>query len=163
MFSTSEAAQKAARSVVLAAQQADLLPSSIAIAPELAEAEKQLFTQMLGQLRHHAAFSLDEISSLFTFVNAKAGEATTDFLNGKKIKFELTGMLDGKVPIYAAERLTGHFKTIDFGHVCAQGYIDWFESEDRREDYDPRLLLFEALKWTFRLSCALAADFLQKK
>ena len=163
MFSTSEAAQKAARSVVLAAQQADLLPSTIAIAPELAEAEKQLLTQMLGELRHHAAFSLDEISSLFTFVTAKAAEAATDFLNGKEIKFELAGMLDGKAPIYAAEHLTGHLKTIDFGRICAQGYIDWFESGDKLDHYDPRLLLFEALKWTFRLTCALSVDFLQKK
>lgn len=163
MFSTSDAAQKAARSVVLAARQADLLPPTIAIAPELAEAEKELLTQMLSQLRHHAAFSLDEISSLFTFVTAKGAEAATDLLNGKMIKFELTGMLDGKAPIYAAEHLTGHLKTIDFGRIAAQGYIDWFESEDKLEHYDPRLLLFEALKWTFRLTCAMSVDFLQKK
>lgn len=57
-----------------------------------------------------AELTADEISSLFTFVYAKAAEAVTNLVNSQPNNFDLLGMLDGKVPIYADDRLTRIFQ-----------------------------------------------------
>ena len=79
-FSRSVAAQAAAMTVIETAKKDGLLSGPVATAPELAESEKELFLEMFRKLAERqgtAAKSLtsDEISSLFTFVYARAAEA----------------------------------------------------------------------------------------
>lgn len=166
-FSRSLAAQSVALAMVGAAREGGCLNGALIASPVLAEAEKKLFLKMLARLSEHrtngrAELSTDEISSLFTFVSAKAAEAVTNMVNRQPDNFELLGMMDGKVPIYADERLTGHFKKLTLAADCAQAYLDWHAANSATlELFDPLLTLFEALKWCFRLSCAAAVEKLE--
>ncbi len=169
-FSRSVAAQAAALAVIDAAKKSGILSGPVATAPELAEAEKELFLGMFKQLgarRGTAAESLtsDEVSSLFTFVYARAAEAAGNFLTRQPNRFEYLGMFDGKVPISADERLIGHFKSrSDFPTACAAAYWAWYHDpavQPELAGVDPALPLFEALKWTFRISCHFAIEKLE--
>ena len=168
-FSRSIVSQAVALAMVEAARTSGCIKGAMVASPVLAEAEKELFVKMLARLHERRkngsdTLSDDEIASLFTFVYAKAAEAVTNLVNGQKNSFELLGMLDGKVPLYADERLTGHFKKLNLATECAQAYIDWHAanaSDGQLRSYDPMLPLFEALKWCFRLSCTVAVEKLE--
>lgn len=170
-FSRSLAAQVAAKCIIDTAVQLELLDGPIATAPELAEAEKELIIKMLAEVKRrsgdeadNAVLEPDEISSLFTFVFAKAAEVVTNMYNNQGNKFELTGMLDGKIPLYADDKITEEFKRSPFPFTCAQNYLEWFNTNSSLlGDADPVLLLFEALKWCFRLSCHLAVEIVEDK
>lgn len=169
-FSRSVVAQAAAAAMIGAARKGECPKGPMVASPVLAEAEKELFLLMLARFadRRKAGaegLSTDDISSLFTFVCAKAAEAVTNWCNSKKSEFNLSGMLDGKVPIYAEERLTGHFKKLTLPSDCAQAYLDWHAAnaaDPSLQACDPILPLFEALKWCFRLSCTAAAEKLEE-
>jgi len=169
-FSRSFVAQAAAMAMIEAARKSECPRGAMVASPVLAEAERELFLKMLTRLgdRREAkekGLSADEISSLFTFVFAKAGEAVTNLCNAKKEEFNLNGMLDGKIPIYADERLTGYFKTLTLPSDCAQAYLDWHAANADNPSLqacDPILPLFEALKWCFRLSCTAAVEKLEE-
>ena len=169
-FSRSVAAQAAAVTVIETAKKDGLLSGPVATAPELAESEKELFLEMFRKLAERqgtAAKSLtsDEISSLFTFVYARAAEAVGNFLAGRPNQFEFLGMFDGKVPFSADERLIGYFKSKSgFPTACAAAYWSWYHDPAVRQELagiDPVLPLFEALKWTFRISCHYALEKLE--
>ena len=168
-FSRSVVSQAVALAMVEAVQKGGYLKGAMVASPVLAEAEKELFVKMLARLderrkKGEAELTADEISSLFTFVYAKAAEAVTNLVNSQPNNFDLRGMLDGKVPIYADDRLTGYFKKINLAADCAQAYLDWHDANAGNEalrSYDPMLPLFEALKWCFRLSCTAAVEKLE--
>jgi len=166
-FSRSVVAQTVALAMVETARKNESPKGPMVASPVLAEVEKELFIKMLtrlGERRKEGAdgLSADEISSLFTFVGAKAAEAVTNLTNSQPNGFDLMGMLDGKIPIYADERLTGHFKKLTLASDCAQTYLDWHAANAAALlDYDPILPLFEALKWCFRLSCTAAVEKLE--
>ena len=170
-FSRSLAAQAAAKCIIDTASQLELLDGPIATAPELAEAEKELIIKMMAELKRRSgegesevALEPDEVSSLFTFVFAKAAEVVTNMYNHQENKFELAGMLDGKIPVYADDKITEEFKRSPFPFTCAENYLAWYDAEgDLLGDNDPVLLLFEALKWCFRLSCHLAIVIVEDK
>ncbi|MDR0933157.1 MAG: hypothetical protein LBM70_09100 [Victivallales bacterium] len=168
-FSRSILAQAVAVAMIEVVQKGEYLKGAMIASPVLSESEKELFVKMLARInerRKNGQTSLneDEIASLFNFVYAKAAEAVTNMVNIQPDNFDLLGMLDGKAPLYADDRLVGHFKKLNLAADCAQGYLDWFAanaSNARLLTYDPILPLFEALKWCFRLSCTLAIEKLE--
>ena len=106
-FITSMPAQAAARCIIETARSMHMLEHPIAVSNELAEAEKNLIIKMFQKMdeflkTHPDELSADEITNLFTFVFAKAAEAVTNMFNHKEQSFEMTGMFDGRVPLYAA-------------------------------------------------------------
>lgn len=168
-FSRSIVSHAVALAMVNAVQKGGYRKGAMVASPVLAGAEKELFVKILSHLdarrRQGAdALTVHEISSLFTFVYAKAAEAVTNLVNSQPNAFELLGMLDGKVPICADDRLTGYFKKIHLATDCAQAYLDWHAENagnDALQSYDPMLPLCEALKWCFRLSCTVAIEKLE--
>ena len=163
-FSRSLAAQAVAKCVVECAVSCGLISGPVAISPRLAEAEKELIIKMLAEFRNRfgenkGELHPDEISSIFTFVFGKAAEAVTNMYNDQPDKFELTGMLTGQIPVYAEDKITEKFKSSTFPSDCAEKYLNW--SEQHLNAADPVLLLFEALKWCFRLSCNYAVSIVE--
>ena len=168
-FFTSLPAQAAARRIIETAKKLDLLNGPLNVAPELAEREKTLFLAMLNAMadrrrKHGDELSADEVCSLFTFVFAKAAEAVTDMCNRQTGKVELAGMFDGQIPIYADDGITAEFKSSPFPAQCAQDYLQWVNDDaPHLVGCDKTLLLFEALKWCFRISCHLAVEIVENK
>jgi len=160
-FSRSLAANEAALAVIGAARSNGLLEGPVIVAQELAEAEKQLCLQIFSQLEERRKLKKeeltpDEISSMFTFVFAKAAEAVTSFGNHQEPKFEMYGLFDGKIPICADDRLSDYFKShLEFPTDAAKNFWDAYVG-GKFGTSDPRLALVESLKWTFRLSCHVA-------
>jgi hypothetical protein len=166
-FVTSLPAQAAARCIIESARSLDLLNTPVAVSAELADAEKVLFIQMFKAVDEHAKLhgddlQPDEISSLFTFVFAKAAEAVTNMFNNKEQTFDIAGLFDGRIPIYADDAVTAEFKSSEFPSLCAANYLDFVENEaEQLAGCNMLLLLFEALKWCFRLSCHLAVTIVE--
>ena len=166
-FSRSLAAQQAAQIIIAAARKGELINGPVFTAPALADSEKELmlkiFTAVADKRRRDGeAFSDEEISSMFSFVFARAAEAVTNFVNQQPNDFSMMGLFDGKVPLYADEKLTGYFKKLSFPGDCAQYFWDWIHSEIVPENTDPLLALMESLKWCFRLACHVAVSRLQE-
>ena len=167
-FSRSLVAQCAAKCIVDTAVEHGIIDGAIAISPRLAEAEKELIIKMLRKIRedfgeNSGTLESDEIASLFTFVFGKAAEAVTNMYNNQPDKFELTGMLGGQIPVYAEDAITEKFKTSAFPAACAENYLNWNDANSTlTAASDPVLLLFEALKWCFRLSCGYAVSIIEK-
>ena len=169
-FVRSIAAQRAASIIVETARKAGLLEEAVAISPRLAEAEKELIIKMLSSIHDRIErnpdmeLSADEVGSLFTFVFAKAAESVTNMFNHKTDAFELTGMFDGRIPVYADDSITNEFKNSPFPFSCAENYLQWVENDAQHlVGCDMTLLLFEALKWCFRLSCHYAMTIVENK
>ncbi len=166
-FITSLPAQAAARCMIDTARAAGILSGALSVSPRLADAEKALFIKMLAAVderrkKHGDSLEADEVSSLFTFVFAKAAEFVTNMYNHKEDKIELTGMFDGRIPIYADDRITIEFKSSAFPFNCAENYLQWVENDSQYLiGCDMVLLLFEALKWCFRLSCHYAVAIVE--
>ena len=165
-FSRSLAAQAAAKCIIECAAECGMISGPVATAPRLAEAEKELIIKMIAEIRNKfgensGELHPDEISSMFTFVFGKAAEAVTNMYNNQPDKFELTGMLSGQIPVYADDAITDKFKSSSFPAKCAEKYLVW--SEQNANAADPVLLLFEAVKWCFRLSCSYAISIAEDK
>ena len=80
-FTTSIPARKAAICIISAAKERGLIDGPLITAPELGEIEKRLFLKMFAALPgsdkiNDCQLSPEQISSLFTFVFAKAAETT---------------------------------------------------------------------------------------
>ncbi len=161
-FSRSISAQNASRCVIDAARQNGLLDKPVAVAPEFAEAEKKLLIKILAEIKDRASFTADEIASLFNFVFAKSAETVTNFANHRPDEFDLLGLLDGKAPICAEERITERFKRSDFAGNAAQNFWDFMQSENAPAEEEKFLALAEALKWCFRLGCHFAVTILEE-
>ena len=166
-FVTSLPAQAAARCIIETARSQGLLEQPVVVSNELADAEKTLIIKMFQKmdeyLKHHPEeLSADQVSNLFTFVFAKAAEAVTNMFNHKEQSFEMNGMFDDRVPIYADDSITSEFKSSRFPALCAENYLEFTgEEADTLAGCDPVLLLFEALKWCFRLSCHFAVTVVE--
>lgn len=166
-FVTSIQAQAAARCIIETARSMNLLDRPVAVSQELADAEKILIVKMFQKMDEHMQthgeeLSPDEVSSLFAFVFAKAAEAVTNMFNHQEQNFDLLGMFDGRIPIYADDSITAEFKSSQFPALCTQNYLDFTEEQaDELAGCDPLLLLFEALKWCFRLSCHFAVTVVE--
>lgn len=161
-FSRSLAAQKSALCVITAAQELELIDGPIAVDERLAESEKELMIKIMTAVRERKSsgeLTADEVSSMFTFVYARAAEAVTNLANHQENNFDMMGLFDGKVPLCAEDILTGHFKKLDFPTVCARNFWKYYEAG--LDNADPALALFESLKWCFRLSCHLAVRCLE--
>ncbi|MBR7104061.1 MAG: hypothetical protein IKC65_03880 [Lentisphaeria bacterium] len=166
-FSRSVAAQQAALTVIEAAQKGEFINGPVFTAPELADAEKELMLKILTAVadkRRRDGDSLDDetVSSMFTFVFARAGEAVTNYVNNQPNEFSMMGLFDGKAPLYTDERITGYFKKLNFPGDCAQNFWDWIHSESVPQGTDPLLALMESLKWCFRITCHIAVTFLRE-
>ena len=167
-FTRSIAAQQAAMVVVEAARKGGFINGPVFTAPELAESEKELILKIFSAVadkRKREGDALDDetVSSMFTFVFARAAEAVTNFANRRPNEFSMMGLFDGKAPLYADEQLTGYFKKLSFAGDCAQNFWDWIHSSAVSSDTDPLLALMESLKWCFRLSCHIAVSYLQEQ
>lgn len=133
---------------------------------ELADVEKKFFIDLMIktdeylQRNGRTELTLDELSSLFTFVFAKSAEAVTNYLNKAEQKFEFWGIFDGKVPVYTDETLTGELKKSQIPGVMAQTFIDFTEENPRFKE-NAKLTLFEALKWNWRLGQHFSVSFLR--
>ena len=133
---------------------------------ELADVEKKFFIDLMIktdeylQRNGRTELTLDELSSLFTFVFAKSAEAVTNYLNKAEQKFEFWGIFDGKVPVYTDETLTGELKKSQIPKVMAQTFIDFTEENPRFKE-NAKLTLFEALKWNWRLGQHFSVSFLR--
>jgi hypothetical protein len=131
--------------------------------PELVSAEEELMIAIAGEIEKKTELSPDDINNLFTFVFGKAAEVVTNMYNHQPDKFELTGMLGGQIPVYADDAITEKFKTSGFPAACAENYLNWNEANATLiAATDPVLLLFEAIKWCFRLSCSYAVSIVEE-
>lgn len=130
------------------------------IIEELAEVEKKLFIEMFRRLEKYREqqqrneLTMDEISSLFSFVFARSVEAVVNFYNGNEQEFDYMGMFDGKIPFYSDDKLTAYVKRSLFPCDMAEGFLNFMT--EKGNGIDPVLGLFEALKWTWRFSQHLA-------
>lgn len=168
MFSSSLVAQEVARNVVDCGRRCGLLEQEIFVEPDWAVKEKALLIDVLKELyeysRIHQDLQPDEMSSVFTFIFAKAAEVITNWVNKKEEKIRMQGLLDGCVPLYADDTITEEFKKSLFPSQCAQEYLMWSQARAQQiAQYDSVVVLGEALKWTFRLGCHYAWKIVQRE
>lgn len=127
---------------------------------ELADVERGMFIEMFRKLEKYRSdvkrddLTTAEISSLFFFVFARSVEAVVNFYNGNKQEIDYMGMFDGKIPFYCDDKLTGFVKRSLFPKMMAEGFLNFMD--ENKTDMNPVLALFEALKWTWRISQHLA-------
>lgn len=165
-FTTSIAARKAAVCIINGARDRGYIDGPLITAPELAEIEKQLFLKMFAALPQNGkisdcALSSDQMSSLFTFVFAKAAETAAQLYEGvEKVELDTEGMFDLNVPIAAGELLNNYGADLDFPSVCMERFIELSQESDFTE---PFYSLFEALKWSYRISFHIFWDFLEQQ
>ncbi|MCQ2379337.1 MAG: hypothetical protein MJ025_00210 [Victivallaceae bacterium] len=155
-----------AKTVVEAAEKCGLLDSPVTIDPAFSEAEKKLIVLVLKKLRERSEdgrgeLSPDEISSAFAFIFGKAAEWVTNFANHKEEDFDVLGLFDGHIPIYADDTLAEAFKASKFPVTAAQNFWDFMQDSKSMADVDPVLALAAALKWTFRFGCHFAVITLE--
>ncbi len=156
-----------AQTLIKTAREKELIDDTeFLLIEDLAEVEKKFFMDLMVKtdeylLRNNRKeLSIDELSSLFTFVFAKSAEAVTNYLNKAEQKFDFWGIFDGKVPIYTDETLTGELKKSLIPGVMAQAFID-FVADNPEYEENPKLTLFEALKWTWRIGQHFSISFLR--
>ncbi|MBR2372706.1 MAG: hypothetical protein IKA87_00580 [Lentisphaeria bacterium] len=165
-FTTSFAAQIAARAMVETARDGGFLTGSLITAPELGETEKRLFLKMFAALPqskdiNNCEISGEQMSSLFTFVFAKAAETAAQLYEGvEDIQLETEGMFSGNIPIAAGDLLNEYSANIDFPANCMERFVELSREEDFSE---PLYSLFEALKWCYRLSFHIFWDYLEQQ
>ncbi|MBO5790876.1 MAG: hypothetical protein J6S54_00215 [Lentisphaeria bacterium] len=165
-FTTSIPARKAAVCIINAARERGYINGPLITAPELGEIEKQLFMKMFAALPGsdritNCSLETEQMSSLFTFVFAKAAETAAQLYEGvEKVELETDGMFSLSVPIAAGELLNSYSADLDFPTVCLERFLELSEEEDFSE---PFYSLFEALKWCFRISFHIFWDYLEQQ
>ena len=165
-FTTSIPARKAAICIISAAKERGLIDGPLITAPELGEIEKRLFLKMFAALPgsdkiNDCQLSPEQISSLFTFVFAKAAETTAQLYEGvQEVELDTDGMFSLSVPIAAGELLNNYSADLDFPSVCTERFFDLSAEEDFSE---PFYSLFEALKWCYRISFHIFWDYLEQQ
>lgn len=165
-FTTSIPARKAAVCIINAAKERGFIDGPLITAPELGEIEKQLFVKMFAALPGSdkitdCALTAEQMSSLFTFVFAKAAETAAQLYEGvDAVELETEGMFSLSVPIAAGELLNNYCADLDFPAVCLERFLKLSEEEDFSE---PFYSLFEALKWCYRISFHIFWDYLEQQ
>ena len=101
------------------------------------------------------------MSSLFTFVFAKAAETAAQIYEGvTDIELETEGMLSVNVPIAAGELLNSYGAELDVPDLCMARFVELSQEPDFEE---PFLSLFEALKWCYRISFHIFWEYLEQQ
>ncbi|MBR7139678.1 MAG: hypothetical protein IKD44_09045 [Lentisphaeria bacterium] len=165
-FTTSIPARKAAVCIINAARERGYINGPLITAPELGEIEKQLFMKMFAALPgsdriSNCSLETEQMSSLFTFVFAKAAETAAQLYEGvDKVELDTEGMFSLSVPIAAGELLNNYSADLDFPSVCLEHFLELSEEEEFSE---PFYSLFEALKWCFRISFHIFWDYLEQQ
>ena len=165
-FTTSIPARKAAVCIINAARDRGYINGPLITAPELGEIEKQLFMKMFAALPgsdriSNCSLETEQMSSLFTFVFAKAAETAAQLYEGvDKVELDTEGMFSLSVPIAAGELLNNYSADLDFPSVCLEHFLELSEEEEFSE---PFYSLFEALKWCFRISFHIFWDYLEQQ
>lgn len=127
---------------------------------ELADIERSFFIEMFRHLEKYRTdnkrneLNTNEISSIFSFVFARSVEAVANYNNDSKQEFDFMGMFDGKIPFYSDDKLISFAKKSLFPKFMAESFLNFMD--ENGEGLDPVLALFEALKWTWRISQHLA-------
>ncbi|MBN2641532.1 MAG: hypothetical protein JXR78_07765 [Victivallales bacterium] len=146
------------------------ISNTLAIVPELAETEKQLFIAISGRIKEFSSIrkdqslNQDEMLSLFIFVYAKAAESVSCYLRKARFEYNLQGMFDGKIPLTVEENLIDYMKTVKLGESMYSAFIDWVADNPgfcADNGVHPVLPLLEALKWTFRIGGGLVIEFFE--
>ena len=165
-FTTSIPARKVAVCIINAARERGYINGPLITAPELGEIEKQLFMKMFAALPgsdriSNCSLETEQMSSLFTFVFAKAAETAAQLYEGvDKVELDTEGMFSLSVPIAAGELLNNYSADLDFPSVCLEHFLELSEEEEFSE---PFYSLFEALKWCFRISFHIFWDYLEQQ
>ena len=166
-FTTSVDAQRIARALAGFAREEGFVTGPVLIAPEAAAAEKELFLKMFAELPRHkgnfvdGGLSGEQISSLFTFVFAKAAETAARLYEGMTdIHLSTEGMLSGNIPIAAGELLNDFSTDQSFPDRCTTAFL---ELSAEAPFSAPLFALFEALKWCFRLSFHIFWTYLEEQ
>ena len=166
-----EMSSQIARVIIARAESDGYLKGPLIVIEQLADWEKDVFVFMFKEVEKYLSYkkervlSADEIVSMFTYVFAKAGEAVTTWYNDQEFTFDAHGMFDCKIPMYNDEKLLQHFKSVNLASDMADAFGQWSsENADfcNKNDIDPVLPLFEALKWTWRISINLTIDYLEE-
>ena len=166
-----EMSSQVARAMIARAQNDGYLTGPLVVIEQLADWEKDLFVFMFKEVekflsyRKERVLSADEIVSMFTYVFAKAGEAVTTWYNDQKFTFDAHGMFDSKVPMYNDDKLLQYFKSISLASDMADAFGQWSSANadfSKKNGIDPILPLFEALKWTWRITVNVTIDYLEK-
>ena len=166
-FTTSQDALRIAHALADCARDGGFLTGPLVTAPELAEAEKSLFLRMFAELPRHSAgivdgkLSEEQLTSLFTFVFAKAAETAAQFYEGvSEIRLDTEGMFSGHIPIAAGELLNEYGAELDFPSRCMEVFM---ELASETPFSAPLYALFEALKWCYRLSFHIFWNYLEEQ
>lgn len=163
--------QQIAKVMIARAETDGYLNGPLIVIEQLADWEKNIFVFMFKEVEKYLSYkkervlSPDEIVSMFTYVFAKAGEAVTTWYNDQEFTFDAHGIFDGKIPMYNDEKLLQYFKTVNLAANMADAFGNWSsENADfcSKNNIDPALPLFEALKWTWRVSINLTIDYLEE-
>jgi len=163
----SPAALQVAQCIVAAARSAGYLLENepMQSAPELAELEKTLFVQMFKAFKEHLQtagrmeLTSDEIASMFNFAVGKGAEMAYNFMSSQKQDCNVVGLFDSRISLYVDDRLMNFLKAEPIAAKLGGAYID-FQNEN--SDIDPVLGLFEALKWTMRITEHVTLKLIQR-
>ena len=134
-------------------------------APELTELEKPLFVNMFKAFKEHLLLvnrmelDEDEISCMFNFVVGKGAEMAFNFVNGQSQDIHLDGLFKSRVSLYVDDRLMNFLKAEPIASKLGGAYVD-FAGENN--NVDPVLGLFEALKWTMRITEHMTLKLIQR-
>jgi hypothetical protein len=163
----SEQSLLTAQCIVSAARNAGYLVEDEAMqsSPELAELEKPLFIKMFQAFKEHLQNSgrmeltSDEVASMFNFAVGKGAEMAYNFMSSQKQDCNVVGLFDSRISLYVDDRLMNFLKAEPIAAKLGGAYVD-FQNEN--SDIDPVLGLFEALKWTMRITEHVTLKLIQR-
>ena len=162
-----ELSLKVAQAMIAAAREFGYFPEgdSLRSAPELTELEKPLFVNMFKAFKDHLQsvnrmeLEEDEISSMFNFAVGKGADMAFNFMNNQSQDVRVEGLFNSRISLYVDDRLMNFLKNEPIAARLGGAYVD-FKSANR--DIDPVLGLFEALKWTLRITEHLTLKFIER-
>ena len=134
-------------------------------APELAELEKPLFIKMFQAFKDHLQaagrmeLTSDEIASMFNFAVGKGAEMAYNFMSNQKQDCNVVGLFDSRISLYVDDRLMNFLKAEPIASKLGGAYVDFAGDSN---NVDPVLGLFEALKWTIRITEHLTLKLIQR-
>ena len=134
-------------------------------APELTALEKPLFIAMFQAFKEHLQrvnrmeLNADEIASMFNFAVGKGADMAFNFMNDQAQDCHVNGLFDSRISLYVDDRLMNFLKSEPIAGKLGGAYVD-FQAEN--PDIDPVLGLFEALKWTIRITEHLTLKFIER-
>ena len=161
-----------AQCIINAARQRQYLNGQLAVIPELAELEKNLFVMMSGRIGEYSsirktpALDQDEIHSLFVFVQAKAAEAVSCWRCNQEFNMDSRGMFDGNVPLQVDPELIKSLKRLPLADDMYDAFANWSADNPdfcTEHNLHPVLPLLEALKWTFRVGAGMCIEYFERR